>query len=137
MCLAALCLSFPASAYDDLPQLAAPPASEQALGHGRSAIWTLPVIATQYVPAQPTATLQAAQQAQEAGRFLEAQILLEEEQARLGVGHAASHAASAAQLPPLLLLRASLLLQGHQPQQALELLRPLQADAHMVPTPML
>ena len=52
--------------------------SEQAMGYGRSAIWTLPLVATQYQPSQPIPAMQAALQAQQEARFLDALILLDE-----------------------------------------------------------
>jgi Tfp pilus assembly protein PilF len=96
------------------------PQSEQAVGHGRSAIWTLPLVATQYQPPQPTPAMQAALQAQQEGRFLDALIQLEEAGKGVKPGTAA-----AAELD---LLRASFLLQGNQSRQALETLSPLRAQ---------
>ncbi len=84
------------------------PTSEQTVGHGRSALWTLPVAATQYLPAQPTAAMQAALVAEQEGRFLDALIQLDEV-SKNGEGSA-----------EVTLLRASFLLQGGQPQQAVE-----------------
>ena len=97
------------------------PSSEQTIGIGRSALWTLPNVATQYQPLQPTPAMQAALQAQREGRFLEALILLEE------AGKNAQ--ASADNRAEINLLRASFLLQGKQSGQALEILAPLLADA--------
>lgn len=101
-----------------LEQIRSP--SEQAMGHGRSAIWTLPLVATQYQPVQPTPAMQLALQAQHEGRFLDALILLDE----AGKGGKPG-TATAAELD---LLRASFLLQGNQPRQALENLAPLLAQ---------
>ena len=101
-----------------LEQIRSP--SEQAMGHGRSAIWTLPLVATQYQPAQPTPAMQLSLQAQHEGRFLDALILLDE----AGKGGKPG-TATAAELD---LLRASFLLQGNQPRQALENLAPLLAQ---------
>jgi predicted Zn-dependent protease len=93
------------------------PASEQAMGQGHSAIWTLPLAATQYQPSQPTAAMQAALQAQQEGRFLDALILLDEADKNWQ-----ANADTGAELK---LLHASFLLQGNQPRQALEMLAPL------------
>lgn len=87
------------------------------MGHGQSALWTMPDVATQYQPLQPTSEMQAALQAQQEGRFLDALILLEES----GKSGQASENAKA----EMNLLRASFLLQGSQHQQALEILTPL------------
>jgi len=97
------------------------PSSEQTIGIGRSALWTLPDVATQYQPLQPTPAMQAALQAQREGRFLEALILLEE------AGKNAQ--ASAENRAEINLLHASFLLQGKQSGQALKILAPLLADA--------
>jgi len=94
------------------------PPQEQAVGYGRSAIWTLPLVATQYQPARPAPAMEAALQAQRDGRFLDAMIQLDD--ARKGAGGGAE----------LDLLRASFLLQGNQPRQALETLAPLQSGQH-------
>lgn len=96
------------------------PQSEQHLGQGRSALWTLPDVATQYRPLQPTPAMQAALQAQQEGRFIEALILLED------AGKSATSADAKAQLN---LLHASFLLQGKQSQQAIKILAPLLVDA--------
>jgi tetratricopeptide (TPR) repeat protein len=93
------------------------PPSEQAIGQGRSAAWTLPLVATQYQPAHPTPAMQAALQAQREGRFLDALIPLDE---------ARKNGSADAELN---LLRASLLLQDNQSGQALESLAPLLAQA--------
>ncbi|MFH0933651.1 MAG: tetratricopeptide repeat protein [Pseudomonadota bacterium] len=98
-----------------LEQLNAP--SDQAMGHGRSAIWTLPLVTTQYLPSQPTPAMQASMQAQQQGRFLDALILLED--ASKGIKPGTDTAAE------LNLLRTSLLLEGNQTLQALEILTPL------------
>jgi len=96
------------------------PQSEQTMGQGRSALWTLPDVATQYQPLQHTPALQAALQAQQEGRFLDALILLEEA--------GKSGQASADTKAERNLLRASFLLQGNQTQQAVENLAPLLAN---------
>lgn len=93
------------------------PSSDQTIGHGRSALWTMPLVATQYQPLQPSPTLQAALRAQQEYRFLDALILLDEEDKQ----------SSAAAKDGTNLLRASFLLQGYQSQQALEILAPLLA----------
>lgn len=89
--------------------------SEQTLGHGRTALWTLPQVATQYQPVHTTPALQKAMQAQNDGRFLDAMIVLDE--ARKG--------AQVDAMTEIDLLRASFLLQGNQPGQALDILAPL------------
>jgi Flp pilus assembly protein TadD len=96
------------------------PPSEQSMGYGRSAIWTLPLVATQYQPSQPIPAMQAALQAQQQARFLDALILLDEarKNARTGTDTQAE----------LNLLRASFLLQGNQSRQALDTLSPLLAN---------
>ncbi len=93
------------------------PPSEQTMGRDRSALWTLPDVATQYQPLQPTPAMQAALQAQQEGRFLDAMILLDE----AGKSGQAGEDAKA----EMNLLRASFLLQGNQPQQVVETLAPL------------
>jgi len=98
------------------------PPQEQSVGHGRSALWALPDVATQYQPAQPVPAIREALQAQQEGRFLDALIRLEEA-ARSGQGGEDAQA-------EIGLLRASFLLQGHQPAQALEILIPLFARSH-------
>ncbi|MDD5058105.1 MAG: hypothetical protein PHQ60_09545 [Sideroxydans sp.] len=98
-----------------LEQIRAP--SEQAMGYGRSAIWTLPLIATQYQPAQPIPVMQAALQAQLDARFLDAQILLDDA--------LKNNKYSADEMAEINLLRASFLLQGNQSKQAIEGLAPL------------
>lgn len=100
-----------------LEQLRTP--TEQALGQGRSAIWTMPLVATQYQPLQPTAAMQAALQAQREGRFLEALIALDSKNTgQLGADAEAETT----------LLRASFLLQGEQSEQVVQMLAPLQAS---------
>jgi len=94
--------------------------AEQAMGQGRSAIWTMPLVATQYQPLQPTPAMQAALQAQSETRFLDALILLDE--AAKGVQ------AKENTQPEMNLLRASFLLQGNQSQQAIDILAPLLAN---------
>ncbi len=91
--------------------------TEQTMGHGRSALWTLPLVATQYQPTKPGPTLQAALMAQQEGRFLDALILLDEESKRTHPGDKTPN--------ELDLLHASFLLQGYQSRQALEKLTPL------------
>lgn len=91
------------------------------MGHGRSALWTLPLVATQYQPSQPTPAMQEALQAQHEGRFIEALILLD------NAGKSAqANSDTAAEMK---LLRSSFLLQGYQSRQALEILAPLFAQA--------
>jgi tetratricopeptide (TPR) repeat protein len=108
------------AANDDafLEQLRSP--SEQAMGQGRSAIWTLPLVATQYQPLQATPAMQAALQAQQEGSFLDALILLDDARK--------NKKTSADTLTELDFLRASFLLQGNQYRQALDTLSPLSAD---------
>ena len=96
------------------------PSAELNMGYGRSALWTLPVVATQYPPAQPTPGMQAALKAQDEGRFLDALILLDEDARRIPPGAEAGD--------ELTLLRASFLLQGRQFRQALDALKPLLAQ---------
>ncbi|MGC1376140.1 MAG: tetratricopeptide repeat protein [Anaerolineales bacterium] len=96
------------------------PPSEQAVGQGRSAIWTMPLVATQYQPQQPTPAMLAAIQAQHDNRFLDALILLDEADKSGQTG-----AETKAEMN---LLRASFLLQGNQSKQALENLSPLLAN---------
>ncbi|MBU0621386.1 MAG: TonB-dependent receptor [Gammaproteobacteria bacterium] len=98
-----------------LQQISAP--SEQSMGHGRSAIWTLPLATTQFHPSKPTPAMHAASQAQHEGRFLDAMILLDE--ASKGVKADTDTGAE------LSLLRSSLLLEGNQHREALEVLAPL------------
>lgn len=99
------------------------PPSEQTLGHGQSALWTLPNVATQYQPLLPTPTMQAALQAQHEGRFLDALILLDEANKSGQPGTDAKlNADTAAEMN---LLRASFLLQGNQSKQTIETLSPL------------
>lgn len=96
------------------------PASEQTMGRGKSALWTLHLVATQYQPLQPTPAMQAALQAQREGRFLDALIMLDE----AGKSGQAGEEAGA----EMNLLRASFLLQGNQSQQTVKILAPLLAD---------
>ncbi|MDH4215589.1 MAG: TonB-dependent receptor [Gallionella sp.] len=119
LCIAGLgILAGTAQAADESPFLGEiQPPLEQTVGHGQTALWTLPDIATQYQPLHPTPAIQAALQAQREGRFLEALIVLEE----AVKGGQASEEARA----EMNLLRSSFLLQGQQPQQALEILAPL------------
>jgi tetratricopeptide (TPR) repeat protein len=95
------------------------PPSGQTMGHGRSTVWTLPLVATQYQPLQPTPAMQAALQAQHDGRFLDALILLDD------AGKIAQ--ANAETKTEINLLRSSFLLQGYQSRQAVEILVPLLA----------
>jgi len=96
------------------------PPSEQTLGQGRSALWAMPSVATQYQPLRATPAMQAALQAQQEGRFLDALIRLDDA--------GKSGQAGADTKAEISLLRASFLLQGNQSQQALENLTPLLAD---------
>lgn len=104
------------------------PPSERTIGQGRSALWTLSDVATQYQPSQPTSAMQAALQAQSEGRFLDALILLEDALKGVQTGADTQEETN--------LLRASFLLQGDQPRQALDMLATLPdrtrhaADAH-------
>lgn len=82
----------------------APPASRQTIGHGHSAIWTLPDVATQYQPAQPTPAMQAALQAQREGRVLDALVQLDN----------AAKSSAGADAADISLLRASFMLQANQ-----------------------
>lgn len=95
--------------------------SGQTVGSGRSALWTLPLVATQYQPSHPTPAMQSALQAQNEGRFLDALILLEDA--------SKSSAGSVDIAAEISLLRASFLLQGNQSRQALAILVPLHANA--------
>jgi Tfp pilus assembly protein PilF len=98
------------------------PPSEQTMGRGRSAIWTLPLVATQYQPSQPTPAMQVALQAQNEGRFLDALIHLDDAEKS-----AKADAVTAAELE---LLRSSFLLQGNQSRQAIANLAPLLGTRH-------
>lgn len=122
-CVAGINLAAGAALADDedafLGQIRTP--SEQTMGQGRSAIWTLPLVATQYQPSQPTPAMQAALQAQSDARFLDALILLDDAAKREKAGTEAA--------VELNLLRSSFLLQGNQSQQALDLLAPLRGNA--------
>jgi Flp pilus assembly protein TadD len=93
------------------------PQPEQTMGQGRSALWTLPDVATQYQPLQPTPVMQASLQAQQDGRFLDALILLDD---AVKTGQASEDAKA-----EMNLLRSSFLLQGRQSQQVMETLAPL------------
>ena len=90
------------------------------MGYGRSAVWTMPLVATQYQSAQPVPALQSALQAQQEARFLDALILLDDAGKKVKPG-----TDTQAELD---LLRASFLLQGDQSQQALDTLSPLLAN---------
>ncbi len=94
---------------------------EQSVGQGRSAIWILPLVATQYQPASPNPQMQAALQAQNEARFLDALILLEHEKKQVIADSDAG--------AELNLLHASFLIQGHQSRQAIAVLAPLLNDA--------
>jgi Flp pilus assembly protein TadD len=122
LCIAELSLRTEVAQANDedafLGEIYAP--SEQAMGHGRSAVWTLHLVATQYQPSQPTPAMQAALQAQHEGRFLDALILLDEAGKKGGAG-----ADTEAEMN---LLRSSFLLQGNQSRQAMEILAPLLAQ---------
>ena len=93
------------------------PPAERTMGQGKSALWTLSDVATQYQPLQPTPVMQAAMQAQQENRFLEALILLKDA--------IKSGQASADVKDEMNLLHASFLLQGNQPHDALKMLAPL------------
>jgi len=102
--------------------------SEQTVGRGQTALWTLPNIATQYQPKQSSQMLRDAIAAQWDGRILDAQIMLDE--ARKATQAGSSERAE------IDLLNVSFLLQGDNPQKALELLpryfdnTRFSADAH-------
>src|SRR5664279_3339455 len=121
ICIAGLSLMIePAQAADEdlfLGQMQPP--SGQTMGQGRSALWTMPLVATQYQPLQPTPAMQAALQAQHEGRFLDALILLDKP------GKTAQ--ASADTEAEMNLLRASFLLQGNQSREAIAILAPMLA----------
>jgi predicted Zn-dependent protease len=102
-----------------LSQLRQP--AEQSLGQGHSAIWAMPLVATQYQPVNPTPAMQVALQAQSEARFLEALILLENESKNVQAGTDVA--------AELNLLHASFLLQGNQSGQAIALLAPLLTNA--------
>ncbi|MFZ3018568.1 MAG: hypothetical protein WA056_08955 [Gallionella sp.] len=88
--------------------------SEQTVGRGQTALWTLPNIATQYQPKQSTQLLRDAIAAQWDGRILDAQIMLDEARKATQAG--------SAERAEIDLLNVSFLLQGDNPQKALELL---------------
>ena len=94
--------------------------TELTLGQGHSAIWTMPLVATQYQPVNPTPAMRSALQAQNEARFLDALIALENEDKNVAAG-----SDTAAELN---LLLASFLLQGNQSAQAINLLAPLQSS---------
>lgn len=96
--------------------------TEQSMGRGHSAIWTMPLVATQYQPLQPAAPTTAALKAQSENHFLDALILLDEAEKNGQLGADAK--------AEINLLRASFLLQGDQPRQAIRNLTPLLSDAH-------
>jgi len=102
--------------------------SEQTVGRGQTALWTLPNIATQYQPRQATQVLRNAIAAQWDGRILDAQIMLDEARKITQAG--------SAERAEIDLLNVSFLLQGDNPQKALELLpryfddARFSADAH-------
>jgi predicted Zn-dependent protease len=122
LCIAALSLAVEISQAADEDSFLGVinPPSEQSIGQGQSAIWTLPQVATEYQPLQPTPMMQAALQAQREGRFLEALIILENADK--------SRQASEDNKVEISLLHASFLLQGNQPKQAIAELVPLLAD---------
>ena len=108
----------PAQAADEdmfLGQFRIPP--EQTMGQGQTALWTLPLVATQYQPLQPAPKMQEALRAQDEGRFLDALILLDEA--------GKNGPAGADTMAEMDLLRASFLLQGNQSQEVLKILAPL------------
>ena len=116
LCIALSLITAVAQAADEDAYLGQiQPPSEQTMGQGQSALWTLPHAATQYQPINPTPAMQAALQAQHEGRFLEALILLE----KAGKGGSANAG------DEMDLLRASFLLQGNQSRQAVGILAPL------------
>ncbi len=127
LCIAGLNLTAEAAPASDatadesafLGQIRTP--AEQTMGHGQSALWTMPEVATQYQPLHPTHAMQAAMQAQREGRFLDALIQLDEAEKSGQAGEDATAEMS--------LLRASFLLQGNQPQQAAGILTPLLANS--------
>jgi Flp pilus assembly protein TadD/outer membrane receptor protein involved in Fe transport len=102
--------------------------SEQTVGRGQTALWTLPNIATQYQPRQPSQALRDAIAAQWDGRILDAQIVLDEARKAAQAG--------SAERAEIDLLNVSFLLQGDNPRKALELLpryfddARFSADAH-------
>jgi tetratricopeptide (TPR) repeat protein len=96
------------------------PQSGQAMGQGRSALWTLPLVATEYRPSHPTTAMQDALLAQHEGHFLYALIQLDDAQKLAGRTEAGAQ---------IDLLRASFLLQGRQSDDALQILAPLHRDA--------
>src|SRR5512146_91516 len=122
LCIAGLSVvAEPAQATDEdsfLGQIRPP--TEQVMGQGRSALWTMPLVATQYHPANSAPAMQAALQAQHEGRFLDALILLDEA-GKSGKAGADTDA-------EMKLLRSSFLLQGNQSRQALEALAPLRVN---------
>ncbi|MBI3526204.1 MAG: hypothetical protein HY066_17065 [Betaproteobacteria bacterium] len=91
-------------------------------------LWTLPMVATQYQPLQPTPAMQAALQAQQEGRFLDALIQLDEAGKSRQPGGQPGGQPGADARAEIDLLRASFLLQGYQSPQALEILSPLLAN---------
>ncbi|MFA6441875.1 MAG: tetratricopeptide repeat protein [Sterolibacterium sp.] len=91
-------------------------------------LWTLPLVATQYQPSLPTPAMQAALQAQQEGRFLDALIQLDEA-GKDGQPSRQPEQPGADARAGIALLRASFLLQGYQSPQALEILSPLRANA--------
>ena len=119
LCIAGLSLATEVVRAEEESALLEPfqPPLEQAVGAGNSAIWTLPDVATQYEPSRPTPVMQAATQAQQDGNVLEALILLD--------NACKSGWISADEKDEMSLLRTSFVLQGNQPEQALETLAPL------------
>lgn len=90
------------------------------VGQGRSAVWTLPLVATQYQPSHPNAAMLDAMRAQQEGRILDALILLDNSRKNAKTGADTD--------ADLMLLRASFLLQGFQSRQSMETLSPLLAQ---------
>jgi Tfp pilus assembly protein PilF len=96
------------------------PQLEQTMGQGKTALWTMPLVATQYQPVRPTPAMQAALQAQREGRFLDALIQLDEADK--------SGQANVDTRSEISLIRASFLLQGNQSQQAITVLTTVLAN---------
>lgn len=114
LCIVGLCLSTDAAqaADEDVFLKQIKPSNEQVAGYGHSALWTLSLVATQYQPTKSNAALEAALQAQREDRYVDALILLDKADADAETS----------------LLRASFLLQGNQPLQALEILASMRAQ---------
>ncbi len=105
-------LTSPAEADENFFFKQTVPRLEQSLRDGRTVIWTLPNEATQYRPEKMTPVMKAALKAQREGRYLDA--LSQIDQAGLQDDGSTTD-----------LLRASLYLQGGQPEQAKSVLAPL------------